>query len=107
MRERMKSGLSTSAVYKGLCDLNIYDKIEKGKYTGDIHLIRLVLQRLGISASIAGKYLCRDEYDEMLSRFNILEFIKEGRLDTVYLIFSFRNMCKPELRNSTETWRSH
>lgn len=79
--ERMKSGLSASAVYKGLCDLNIYDKIEKGKYTGDIHLIRLVLQRLGISASIAGKYLCRDEYDEMLSRFNILEFIKEGRLD--------------------------
>lgn len=80
-RERMKQGLTAGAVCKGLCDSSIYDKIEKGKYAGDIHLIRLILQRLGISACRAGKYLSRDEYDEMQSRFNILEYIKSSQLN--------------------------
>lgn len=42
--------------------------------------MRMVLQRLGISASLAGRYLCRDEYDEIYARFNILELLRAGRL---------------------------
>lgn len=42
--------------------------------------MRLLLQRLGISASLVGRYLCRDEYDEMHARFNILELLRADEL---------------------------
>ena len=63
--ERDRQGVSAETVCKGLCDLDIYNSFEKGEDVGDIHVVRLLLQRLGISASFAGRYLCRDEYDEM------------------------------------------
>lgn len=42
-----------------------------------------VLGRLGISGSKAGKYLCRDEYDEMQARFNVLEYIRSADLEKI------------------------
>lgn len=78
--ERDRQGVSAETVCKGLCDLDIYNSFEKGEDVGDIHVVRLLLQRLGISASFAGRYLCRDEYDEMHARFNILELLRADEL---------------------------
>lgn len=78
--ERDRQGVSAETVCNGLCDLDIYNSFEKGEDIGDIHVVRLLLQRLGISASLAGRYLCRDEYDEMHARFNILELLRAGEL---------------------------
>lgn len=78
--ERVRQGMSADAVCSGLCDLNMYDRLEQGEDIGDIHVVRIVLQRLGISAGLAGRYLCRDEYDEMSARFNILEYLKANQL---------------------------
>lgn len=78
--ERVRQGMSADTVCSGLCDLNMYDRLEQGEDIGDIHVVRLVLQRLGISAGLAGRYLCRDEYDEMSARFNILEYLKANQL---------------------------
>ena len=78
--ERDRQGVSAETVCKGLCDLDIYNSFEKGEDVGDIHVVRLLLQRLGISASLAGRYLCRDEYDEMHARFNILELLRADEL---------------------------
>lgn len=80
--ERDRQGVSAETVCKGLCDLDIYNSFEKGEDVGDIHVVRMVLQRLGISASLAGRYLCRDEYDEIYARFNILELLRAGRLES-------------------------
>lgn len=78
--ERVRQGMSADTVCSGLCDLNMYDRLKQGEDIGDIHVVRLVLQRLGISAGIAGRYLCRDEYDEMSARFNILEYLRVNQL---------------------------
>lgn len=78
--ERVRQGMSADTVCSGLCDLNMYDRLKQGEDIGDIHVVRLVLQRLGISAGLAGRYLCRDEYDEMSARFNILEYLKANQL---------------------------
>lgn len=78
--ERVRQGMSAYTVCSGLCDLNMYDRLEQGEDIGDIHVVRLVLQRLGISAGLAGRYLCRDEYDEMSARFNILEYLRVNQL---------------------------
>ncbi len=78
--ERVRQGMSADTVCSGLCDLNMYDRLEQGEDIGDIHVVRLVLQRLGISAGLAGRYLCRDEYDEMSARFNILEYLRVNQL---------------------------
>lgn len=78
--ERVRQGMSADTVCSGLCDLNMYDRLKQGEDTGDIHVVRLVLQRLGISAGLAGRYLCRDEYDEMSARFNILEYLRVNQL---------------------------
>ena len=78
--ERDRQGVSAETVCKGLCDLDIYNSFEKGEDIDDIHVVRLLLQRLGISASLAGRYLCRDEYDEMHARFNILELLRADEL---------------------------
>lgn len=78
--ERDRQGVSAEAVCRGLCDLDIYNSFEKGEDIDDIHVVRLLLQRLGISASLAGRYLCRDEYDEMHARFNILELLRADEL---------------------------
>ena len=78
--ERVRQGMSADTVCSGLCDLNMYDRLELGEDIGDIHVVRLVLQRLGISAGLAGRYLCRDEYDEMSARFNILEYLRVNQL---------------------------
>lgn len=78
--ERVRQGMSADTVCSGLCDLNMYDRLEQGEDIGDIHVVRIVLQRLGISAGLAGRYLCRDEYDEMSARFNILEYLKANQL---------------------------
>lgn len=78
--ERVRQGMSADAVCSGLCDLNMYDRLEQGEDIGDIHVVRIVLQRLGISAGLAGRYLCRDEYDEMSARFNILEYLRVNQL---------------------------
>ena len=78
--ERVRQGMSADTVCSGLCDLNMYDRLKQGEDIGDIHVVRLVLQRLGISAGLAGRYLCRDEYDEMSARFNILEYLRVNQL---------------------------
>ncbi len=78
--ERVRQGISADTVCSGLCDLNMYDRLEQGEDIGDIHVVRIVLQRLGISAGLAGRYLCRDEYDEMSARFNILEYLRVNQL---------------------------
>ncbi len=78
--ERVRQGMSADTVCSGLCDLNMYDRLKQGEDIGDIHVVRLVLQRLGISAGLAGRYLCRDEYDEMSARFNILEYLRANQL---------------------------
>lgn len=78
--ERIRKGISGESVCSGICDLNIYDKIENENYSVDIHIVRFVLQRLGMGADMAGRYLCRDEYDEMSARFGILEFLKANQL---------------------------
>lgn len=78
--ERVRQGMSADTVCSGLCDLNMYDRLKQGEDIGDIHVVRIVLQRLGISAGLAGRYLCRDEYDEMSARFNILEYLKANQL---------------------------
>lgn len=78
--ERVRQGMSADTVCSGLCDLNMYDRLKHGEDIGDIHVVRLVLQRLGISAGLAGRYLCRDEYDEMSARFNILEYLRVNQL---------------------------
>ena len=48
--ERVRQGMSADTVCSGLCDLNMYDRLKQGEDIGDIHVVRLVLQRLGISA---------------------------------------------------------
>lgn len=78
--ERVRQGMSADTVCSGLCDLNMYDRLKQGEDIDDIHVVRLVLQRLGISAGLAGRYLCRDEYDEMSARFNILEYLRVNQL---------------------------
>ncbi len=78
--ERIRKGISGESVCRGICDLNIYDKIENENYSVDIHIVMFVLQRLGMGADMAGRYLCRDEYDEMSARFGILEFLKANQL---------------------------
>ena len=78
--ERARQGVAAEIVCRGLCDLTTYNKLESGEGTVDIHVVRIVLQRLGISAGLAGRYLCRDEYDEMSARFNILEYLKSNQL---------------------------
>lgn len=78
--ERVRQGMSADTVCSGLCDLNMYDRLKQGEDIGDIHVVRLVLQRLGISAGLAGRYLCRGEYDEMSARFNILEYLRVNQL---------------------------
>ena len=78
--ERARQGVAAEVVCRGLCDLTTYNKLESGEGTVDIHVVRIVLQRLGISAGLAGRYLCRDEYDEMSARFNILEYLKSNQL---------------------------
>ena len=78
--ERARQGVAAEVVCRGLCDLTTYNKLESGEGTADIHVVRIVLQRLGISAGLAGRYLCRDEYDEMSARFNILEYLKSNQL---------------------------
>ena len=77
--ERNRRGLTAEVVHRGICEQSVYSRIENGNYTGDIHLVMAVLGRLGISGSKAGKYLCRDEYDEMQARFNVLEYIRKNR----------------------------
>lgn len=57
--ERDRQGVSAETVCKGLCDLDIYNSFEKGEDVGDIHVVRMVLQRLGISASLAGMSMMR------------------------------------------------
>ena len=79
--ERSRRNLAVADVCRGLCDRSVYSRIENGSYKGEIHLIIAVLQRLGISGSKVGRYLCRDEYDEMDFRFEILEYIKSYQLD--------------------------
>ena len=78
--ERHKKDLSAVEVCDGLCSSGVFSKIENGSHRGDIHLIIAILQRLGINGGKAGRYLCRDEYDEMYDRFIILEYIKSRYL---------------------------
>lgn len=78
--ERNKKDLSAVEVCDGLCSSGVFSKIENGSHRGDIHLIIAILQRLGINGGKAGRYLCRDEYDEMYDRFIILEYIKSRYL---------------------------
>ncbi len=77
--ERIRQGMSGEYICRGICDLSIYDRIENENYSVDIHIVRLVLQRLGLGAGMAGRYLCRDEYDEMSARFEILEYLKANQ----------------------------
>ena len=81
--ERNRRGLTAEVVHRGICEQSVYSRIENGNYTGDIHLVMAVLGRLGISGSKAGKYLCRDEYDEMQARFNVLEYIRSADLEKI------------------------
>ena len=78
--ERHKKDLSAVEVCDGLCSSGVFSKIENGSHRGDIHLIIAILQRLGMNGGKAGRYLCRDEYDEMYDRFIILEYIKSRYL---------------------------
>lgn len=78
--ERHKKDLAAVEVCDGLCSSGVFSKIENGSHRGDIHLIIAILQRLGINGGKAGRYLCRDEYDEMYDRFIILEYIKSRYL---------------------------
>ena len=55
--ERAGQGVAAEVVCRGLCDLTTYNKLESGEGTVDIHVVRIVLQRLGISAGLAGRYL--------------------------------------------------
>lgn len=41
--ERIRKGISGESVCMGICDLNIYDKIENENYSVDIHIVRFVL----------------------------------------------------------------
>ena len=50
--ERIRKGISGESVCRGICDLNIYDKIENENYSVDIHIVRFVLQRLGMGADM-------------------------------------------------------
>lgn len=81
--ERNRRGLTAEVVHRGICEQSVYSRIENGNYTGDIHLVMSVLGRLGISGSKAGRYLCRDEYDEMQARFNVLEYIRSADLEKI------------------------
>lgn len=81
--EKNRRGLTAEVVHRGICEQSVYSRIENGNYTGDIHLVMAVLGRLGISGSKAGKYLCRDEYDEMQARFNVLEYIRSADLEKI------------------------
>ena len=79
--ERRKRGLSAEVVRSGLCDQSTYSRLESGEYIGNIQLVIMLLQRLGLSGNRAGRYLCRDEYEEMRARLAILEYIKVGKLE--------------------------
>ena len=76
--ERYRRRLASADVYSGICSQSIYNKLENGVYSGNIHVLRAVLQRLGLNAGRSGAYLNAEEYGEMYDRLLILESIREG-----------------------------
>ncbi len=78
--ERRRRRLSAEVIRSGLCDQSTYSRLESGENIGSIQLVIMLLQRLGVNGNRAGRYLCRDEYDEMQARLWILECIKAGKL---------------------------
>ncbi len=79
--ERYRRRLASADVYSGICSQSIYNKLENGGYSGNIHVLRAVLQRLGLNAGRSGAYLNAEEYGEMYDRLLILESIREGETD--------------------------
>ena len=77
----MELGLNAVDVYSGICGEGVYNKIERGKYAGGIHVLRALCERLGINSDRCGIYIAKAEYDELMERLHILEDIREGRLD--------------------------
>ena len=80
--KRAQLGLNAVDVYLGICGEGVYNKIERGKYAGGIHVLRALCERLGIDSDRCGTYIARAEYDELMDRLDILEDIREGRLDS-------------------------
>lgn len=78
---RMELGLNAVDVYSGICGEGVYNKIERGKYAGGIHVLRALCERLGINSDRCGIYIAKAEYDELMERLYILEDIRDGRLD--------------------------
>lgn len=79
--ERCRQRLEAEALYTGVCNQSVYNKLENGKHTGSIHEVEILLQRLGISSGRAGWYLNRSEYDEVNARLLILEEIRAGNVN--------------------------
>ena len=79
--ERTRRGLSMNDVCNGICSAAVYSKLESGEYSGGIHILKALCQRLGINSDRCGTYLPQSEYDEMMDRLYILENIKEGSRD--------------------------
>lgn len=79
--ERTRRGLSVNDVCNGICSAAACSKLESGEYAGGIHILRALCQRLGINSDRCGTYLPQAEYDEMMDRLYILEYIKDGKID--------------------------
>ena len=80
-KERTRRGLSVNDVCNGICSAAACSKLESGEYAGGIHILRALCQRLGINSDRCGTYLPQAEYDEMMDRLYILEYIKDGKID--------------------------
>ena len=55
--ERTRRGLSMNDVCNGICSAAVYSKLESGEYSGGIHILRALCQRLGINSDRCGTYL--------------------------------------------------
>jgi len=76
VREAMK--VSQKAVCEGLCSQNAYMRIERGEIEPKPYLLVLLFQRLGTSINKYGLVYTQKEYEELLRREEIVEYLAQA-----------------------------